>query len=280
MAEPVAGTPPRTTVHSRTPALWVLLGMAVQSAAGLLLNPYRDIDWIALGWLGNDGVTLLLVCPLMAAALSGARRGAPRWQLVRLGLLGYALYNYAFYMLGASLNAMFPLYIALFVAALVALTLEFSAGRVAAIAASYAPGTPVRLLGGYLAAVAVCLCAVWLAMWALHVFASRPAPGSAEVFRLVAALDLGFMVPALSIGGVLLWRRRPLGYVLGGVAAIQAALYLLVLCVNSALAVHRGLAAWPGELPIWAPLCAATGACALVLLRHVSTAQAAATNAA
>ncbi len=41
------------------PAL--LTGMIVQSASGLMFDPYRDVAWIALGWLGNDAVTLLLV---------------------------------------------------------------------------------------------------------------------------------------------------------------------------------------------------------------------------
>lgn len=254
--------------------LLVLVGMVAQSALGLAVNPYRDIDWIALGWLGNDGVTLLLVCPLLAAALSGTRRDTPRWQVVRLGLLGYACYNYAFYMLGASLNAMFPLYIALCVAAAIGLVSEVSAPRAAGLAGAFSPRTPVRLLGGYLAGVAGCLSMVWLGMWALHVFAGRPTPATPDVFRLVAALDLGFMVPALSIGGVLLWRRRPLGYVLASIAGIQAALYLFVLSVNTALAIYQGLAGWPGELPIWAPLCVATAACALVLVGCVLPPQA------
>lgn len=255
------------------PSLVLLVGMSLQAACGLLLNPYRDIAWIALGWLGNDTVTLLLVCPLLATAITGTRPSQPRWQLVRLGLLGYAIYNYAFYMLGAALNAMFPLYIALFVVAFVALISEFTSGQIARLANAFSPSTPVRLLGGYLAGVALSLSAVWLVMWGLHVFAGRPAPGSPEVFRLVAALDLGFMVPALATGGVLLWRRQPLGYSLGALAAIQAALYLFVLSVNSALAIHRGLAQWPGELPMWAPLCAATVACVLGLLRNVTATQ-------
>ena len=250
--------------------LIVLAAMTIQSAAGLLLDPYRDIEWIALGWLGNDGVTLFLACPLLAAALTGTRLNAPRWQLARLGLLGYALYNYAFYMLGAALNVVFPIYIALFVATILALIAELPERRVSALAASYSTSTPVRLLGGYLAVVASGLTIAWLMMWMLHVFANRPAPGSPEVFRLVAALDLGFMVPALSIGGVLLWRRKPWGYVLGCIAGIQAALYLFVLVVNSTFAIHSGITQWPGELPIWIPLCAATSTCVLVLLRYVS----------
>jgi len=266
-------------MRASLPTLVLLVGMSLQSAFGVLLNPYRDIAWIALSWLGNDAVTLLLVCPLLAAALTGTRPSQPRWQLARLGLLGYGIYNYAFYMLGAALNAMFPLYIALFVAAFVALISEFTSDRITRLANTYSPGTPVRLLGGYLAGVALCLSAVWLVMWGLHVFANRPAPGSPEVFRLVAALDLGFMVPALAIGGVLLWRRQPLGYSLSALAGIQAALYLFVLSVNSVLAIRRGLAQWPGELPMWAPLCAATFACVFWLLRNVTSTREAANAA-
>ena len=249
----------------------VLAGMTVQSTLGLVINPYRDIDWIALGWLGNDGVTLCLVCPLLAASLSGPRRDISRWHVLRLGLLGYAIYSYAFYMFGASLNSMFPFYPALFVVAVIALIQELSAVRVVGLARSYSSHTPVRILGGYLVGMAIILSAIWLSMWALFVFAGRDVPGSPEIFRLVASLDLGLMVPAMAIGGGLLWGRRPLGYVLASIASIQATLYLFVLSVNSALGIYSGLAKWPGEFLIWAPLSAATAVCALVLIRSVSS---------
>lgn len=258
-------------MHASLPTFALLMGMALQSACGLLLNPYRDIAWIELSWFGNDAVTLVLVCPLLAASLTGTRPSQPRWQLTRLGLLGYGVYNYAFYMLGATLNVAFPLYVALFVSAILALIAEFTSERVTHLAKTFSPSTPVRLVGGYLAGVALCLSAIWLVMWGLHVIANRPSPGSPEVFRLVAALDLGIMVPALAIGGVLLWNRKPLGYSLSATAGIQAALYLFVLSVNSALAIHRGLAQWPGELPMWAPLCAATFASVLWLLRNATS---------
>lgn len=170
----------RASMRPEALAPLILVGMIAQSAPGLALNPYRDIEWIAL-----------------AAG--------------------------------------------------------FSAPRIAELAAAFRANTPVRALGGYLVGVAAGLSAVWLGPWALHVFTGRSAPGSPDVFRLVAALDLGFMVPALLGGGLLLWRRRPLGYVLATVAAIQAALCLFVLSVNSVLGIQRGLANWPGELPIWAP---------------------------
>jgi hypothetical protein len=94
-----------------------------------------------------------------------------------------------------------------------------------AVARSFRHETPVRLIGGYLIFVAVGLAIVWLGMWGAYAFAGRPTPIEPEAFKVVAALDLSFMVPMLTVGGVLLWRRRAWGYVIATIAAIQDALY-------------------------------------------------------
>jgi hypothetical protein len=134
----------------------------------------------------------------------------------------------------------------------------------------------VRVIGGYLVFVAAGLSAVWMVMWAAYIFAGRPVPGGMEPFRLVASLDLTLMVPALAFGGVLLWRRQPWGYVIAAIAAIQGALYLLVLTVNSAIGIQRGLVEAPGELPVWGTLSLATAVSAVVLLANVRDKSAAA----
>jgi hypothetical protein len=45
----------------------------------------------------------------------------------------------------------------------------------------------------------------------------------------------------------MLWRRRRAGYLIATVAAIQGALYLLVLSVNAAIAIRRRVAEHPGS---------------------------------
>jgi hypothetical protein len=77
-------------------------------------------------------------------------------------------------------------------------------------------------------------------------------------------------VPALAVGGVMVWRRTSWGYVIATIAAIQGALYLLVLSVNSAIAIKRGLVSGPGELLIWGPLTIFTTMAAILLLRSVA----------
>ena len=51
---------------------------------------------------------------------------------------------------------------------------------------------------------------------------------------------------------------------------MQGALYLLVLLVNSLIAITRGLAQVPGEWLIWGPLALCTTIAAVILLRCAS----------
>ena len=59
--------------------------------------------------------------------------------------------------------------------------------------------------------IGVGLSAVWLGVWAAHIFAGMPTPIEPEAFKLVAALDVSIMVTALVTGGAgdPAARRRP-----------------------------------------------------------------------
>jgi hypothetical protein len=244
--------------------------MRVQALMGLLLpEQYRDSEPIKTTWFGNDWVTLVVAVPLLCVGLIHAGRGSVRGLLLWLGLLGYAVYNYAFYLLGAALNVFFPLYVAAVVLATITLILTLSKLDVADVAARFRPVAPVRIIGGCLVFVGIGLASVWIAMWAAYVFAGRPTPVEPEVFKLVAALDLSLMVPVLTLGGILLWRRGAWGYVIAAIASIQSALYLLVLSVNSIVLIRRGFASAPAELPMWGTLAVFTSTVALVLLSNV-----------
>jgi hypothetical protein len=244
--------------------------MAVQAASGLLFpNQYRDPDWIEAAWYGNDWITLVLAAPLLIVGVVGAERGSRRGELIWLGLLAYAAYNYAFYLFGAALNAFFLLYVCSSVLAVTALIVALSRLDVAGLAAGFGSRVPARIIGGSLTLIGLTLGAVWIVMWAAYVYAGRATPVEPEAFKVVAALDLALMVPALTVGGVLLWRRIAWGYVIATIASVQGALYLLVLSVSSVVGIRRGLVAAPGELPIWGTLLVVTAALAGMLLGSV-----------
>ena len=50
---------------------------------------------------------------------------------------------------------------------------------------------------------------------------------------------------------------------------VQASLYLMVLTVNTLIAIERGFAEAPGELPLWGTLAVLTSSAVVVLLSHV-----------
>jgi hypothetical protein len=257
--------------RARALSLLLLVLMATQATLGLTLHgEYRDAAWIVATWWGNDWVTLALGVPLLGTALVLSKRGSTRGLLLWAGVLAYAAYNYAYYLLGAALNRFFALYVVCAVVSVSALVMVLANVDARAIASRFSAKTPVRLVGGYLMFTAVGLSAVWLGMWAAYAFAGRPTPVETEAFHLVAALDLTTMVPVLALGGYLLFRRRDWGYVTAALGSIQATLYLLVLSVNSVIAIQRGLVEAPGELPIWGPLLLGTVLAAGALLAHVS----------
>ena len=263
---PFAGGAASLTAPRRLTATLAAL-MAAQALLGRLLpHLYRDDGWVRSTWFGNDLVTLLLALPVLLAGLRLAGGGSRRGALLWVGGFGYAVYNYAFYLLGAELNAFFPLYAAAEVVAAAALILLLSSIDAARLAAGLPPGAPVRALGGYFTVLGLGLAAVWLGMWAAYVFAGRPTPVATDAFRLVAALDVTLMVPALACGGVLLWRRHAWGLVVASLAGVQGALYLVVLAVNTAVAIVEGLVAAPAELPVWGPLAMTTAVATTVLI--------------
>ena len=129
----------------------LLLVMVMQAALGLLVPAqYRDVDWIRASWSGNDWVTLVVAVPLLLQGLVGTVRRRARGLLVWLGLIGYALYNYAFYLFGAALNAFFPIYVLAFVLAVIVLILALSHLDADEVAATFQQTVPVRVIGGSL----------------------------------------------------------------------------------------------------------------------------------
>ena len=254
--------------HALTAALAAL--MVAQCALGLLLPwQYRDPEWIKAAWFGNDCVTLVVAVPLVVVASELARRGSIRALLLWFGVLGYCVYNYAFYLFGATLNTFFAIYVASFVTSVITLILALSRTDVAVVAAGFQRKVPMRILSGYLMFIGLGLACIWLTMWSAYAFAGKPTPVEPEAFKLVAALDLSLMVTTFIAGGSLLWRGAAWGYVIAAIGSIQGALYLLVLTLSSFVAIRRNLVKAPGELPVWGILAAATIAAAALLLRDV-----------
>jgi hypothetical protein len=241
--------------------------MAVQAATGMVfVGLYRDQGFALDAWRVNDPVTLFAAVPIAFASLALARRGSGRAFLILLGTMQYALYNYAFYLFGAALNAHFLLYVAAFVAAGVALIAGLAALDAAAIGRSFPARTPARPLAAYMALWAGVLGLAWVAQaLAFAVTGEEPALG-AEAFRLIAALDLALVVTPAAIGAAWLWTRRAWGYVVAVVMHVKGVVYALLLAIGSLLGGPVGQGGGDGLLGLWAFFALGSLASLVVLL--------------
>jgi len=267
----MAGETTSSARRTATGLSWAIaVGMVLQAAIGLVApSVYRDVAWIKAAWYGNDIVTLLVAAPMLAAGLVTARRGSGRGELLWYAGLGYGVYNYAYYMYGARLGYAFPLFVALFVACVWALALSLSTADIDALVARFGAKTPVRTVAVYAGLTGVGLTFAWLGQWGAYVFAGTVPSIGEGPFRLVAAMDLGFMVPPLAIGAVLLWRRRAWGYVLTAISVTQGAAYTAVLTVSSVVGGLRGIPGTMEQAPVWGLWTAAGAAAAIALLWRV-----------
>ncbi len=224
------------------------------SLGGLFLNGlYRDNAFVRATWLGNDAVTLLLGVPILAAALFFAWRGSVKSQLIWMGMLDYMLYNYAFYLFGATFNWFFLLYVILVGLSIFALIFGLSNLDAQNIRNSFSQKVPMRLIGGYFLFVASGLGLIYFAQ-SIQFILTGQVPSivtiSGHVTNVVFALDLTLLVPWLVLGAVWLMQHKPWGYVIAGMLCVKGPLYTLILAVNTLLVIQRGLADG-GELPLW-----------------------------
>lgn len=226
----------------------------IASAGGLLLNGlYRDNAFVTTTWLGNDAITLFLAVPILAGSLFFSARGSHKAQLVWMGTLDYMLYNYAFYLFGASFNAFFLIYTALLGLSIFALILGLVNLDVNGIRQQFRERTPVKWIGGYFLFVAVGLSAVYLMQSIAFIFTEQ-LPSivtiSGHPTSIVFALDLTLLVPWFVVGALWLMKRQQWGFVIAGILSIKGPLYTLVLAVNTVLLMKAGLAT-AAELPLW-----------------------------
>lgn len=231
----------------------VVVLMVVQASVGIAApSVYRDTGWVTAAWFGNDLVTLLVAVPLLAWALISAERGSLRAELVLYAMLGYAVYNYAYYLFGAALNVFFPLYAALFVLPIFALILALGRVDADAIGDRFAAAMPRRWIAGYMLFTGIGLTVAWTAQWAAYVFGGTVPSIGVAPFQLVAAMDLTFMVPWFIVGAILLLRRNGWGFVVAPIVLLKGATYTLVLTASSTVAALRGIDGTMEQIPVWA----------------------------
>jgi hypothetical protein len=193
--------------------------VALAAGTGLLVPGfYRDAPtWVAQA-RGQDLVTLVVGVPLLVVGLIGARRGSVRCLLVWLGAVGYMAYAYATYAFATHFNPLFLVYVLNFGLAVYALLFGLIRLDVGRLRSAFSPHAPARPVAAALVGMGLLVALLWLGQDLPALLAGQVPADVTEAGLLtnpIHVLDLGLVIPATVLTGVLLARRRPWGYVLG-----------------------------------------------------------------
>jgi hypothetical protein len=226
---------------------------AVASAGGLFLDGlYRDNALVISAWLGNDVVTLAVMVPVLTVSLILTIRGSERARLLWVGSIGYMLYNYLFYLYGAAFNEFFLLYVALVALSLYAFILGLSSVDVQEVAQRFGAATPVKAISGVMLLIPLIMGGIELQRVVSFLLTGELPMDIVQTGHptaVVYATDLALLMPAITLGAILLWRRQAWGYVLSTVLMVKGFSYPLALIAMSVLGT------WDPLTPIYAFFC-------------------------
>jgi hypothetical protein len=187
---------------------------------------YRDAPSVVPQALGQDVVTLFVVVPLLAIATIALRRGSVGGRLLWLGALGYMVYAYGTYALWAHWNPLFLVYVALFGLSLYTVALGLVRTDATKVWAAFVKRPPARPIAWFFFVTAFLVSALWLSEEVMALVKGVVPPSIVQAgsdTNIVHVFDLGVVMPAFVIAGVLLVRDHPWGYVLAGLLLVKAA---------------------------------------------------------
>jgi hypothetical protein len=218
--------------------------MCLASLAGILFGSHIYPAAQVSGNIGTDTLNLILGLPILLGSMWFARRGSLIGLLCWPGVLFYVLYIYTFYVIGLPFNWLFLPYVVL-----VTLSGYTTIGLVASIDGEAVRqrlhhGAPTRTIAGILILIGILFTVVdgFLIVTALTGHAAVD-----PTTRTSWIADFTIQLPALLLGGMLLWRREALGY------AVAPGLLLQGTVVNAGYALVVVLQAIFSASPMDAP---------------------------
>ncbi len=221
--------------------------------------------WAAEG-MGGDAVNLFVVAPVLVASALVARRGSLPALLVWMGTLLYLVYNFLIYAVAVHFNALFLVYCVILGGSFYALVAAFLSVGAGEAEKAYAARAPAKTMAAVLIAIGIVFAALWLREIIPAMISGETPKAIRETGLLtnpVHVLDLSVLLPAMIAAGILLWRRRPAGFLLAPILMVFAILMTAAIAGMVAAMAMRGFAASYSMAALF--LAVATASAALVV---------------
>lgn len=199
-----------TTVRSETVEIW-----------GRGLYQY-DTPIGAMGFTAADVITLVLAIPTLLISFFMYRRGSVKGGLFLTGALAYFLYNYTSMGFGAAYNNLFIVYTLIFGASLYGLIVALLSFDLPTLPSHFKVSLPRNGIGIFLIVSGIILSLIWLVLSIIPALVANKAAPEAYYYTtfITGIIDIGMVAPALILGGVLIRRGTPFGYLLAGTMLI------------------------------------------------------------
>jgi hypothetical protein len=197
-------------------ALLVLLA----SVSGIFLTSIyaRETPYWAVQGIGQDIVNIVAVA-LLLIAVYFVNKGSVKAFLVWSGVLLYLIYAYVIYAFDVHFNRLFLVYVAIPGLSFYALVGSVIHLHLDKYQTSFSATTKARAVSVFLLVLGVVFYLLWLSE-EIPALLTGKIPQSVMAANLptnpVHVLDVALYLPAMIITGVLLWRRKLLGFLLAG----------------------------------------------------------------
>ncbi len=207
-------------------SVWIALLMAAASAAGLI---YRTILYptqaLVENFLPNDVVNLVIGVPMLLGSLWFVWRGKLLGYLIWPGALIFVLYTYLAYVFAAPLTWAYLLYLALAMLSLYTLVGVVTALDGAVLQQKLTGKVVEKFSGSVLAGLGLLFLVRVVVVIAGALASGTPVPDT----DLAVSISDFFISPAMVIGGILLWQRKTIGYLVGLGLLFQASMLFIAL---------------------------------------------------
>jgi len=220
--------------------------------------------------IAQDYVTLFIAIPLLIIGFVLNRRGSIKGKYLLSGVLGYFLVTYLFYTAMAMYNRLFLVYVALLSTSFysfITSLLSFDSNR---LYKSFKPFTFFRFAGGFLIFSSIAIAFLWLSIVVPPLLNGTIVPKEVEHYTtlIVQGFDLGILLPAAFLSGVLWLKKKPLGYLFAPIYFIFLSLLMTALTAKVIVMGMLGYNIIPVVfiIPTFNVI---TIACAVLILRNV-----------
>ena len=176
----------------------------------------------ASGFIAADMITLFLAIPILVISFFMYRRGSLKGGLLLTGALSYFLYNYTSMGFGAVYNNFFLAYTLIFGASLYGLIVGLLCFDLKSFPSHFDGRLPRNGIGIFLIVSGVILSLIWLVLSIIPALFANTVPFEASYYTtfITGIIDIGLVAPALLVGGVLIRRGTPFGYLLASTMLI------------------------------------------------------------